>query len=84
MSSHDHDRGSCKELFARLSEYMDGELPQDVCAGFDGHFEDCPRCIRFMDSMKRAVRLVESMPCPELPHDLRQEILDAAEELGSE
>jgi anti-sigma factor (TIGR02949 family) len=82
--SHDQDRSSCIELFARLSEYMDGELPENVCAEFDGHFENCPRCIRFIDSMRRAVRHVESVPCPELPQDLRQSILDAASELKGE
>ncbi len=84
MPTHDHDRSGCKALFERLSEYMDGELPLEICAEFDGHFEDCPECVRFLASMRKAVRLVESLAPPELPPDLRREILEAAGGIGED
>ena len=78
MSRHEHDPAECRGLFERLSEYMDGELPESSCTRFEDHFRDCPRCVEFVKQMRRAVRLVESMPCPQLPDDLRRSLTEAA------
>jgi len=68
----------CRDLFARLSEYIDGELPEDVCSRFDRHIADCAPCVRFVESLRRAVRLVEAEGATGLPDDLRRDILEAA------
>lgn len=47
----------CGEFFARLSEYLDGELPPDRSAEFEAHLQDCPPCIAFVQSLKRSIRL---------------------------
>ena len=78
MTHQGHDRRECRSLFEKLSEYMDGELPESACTRFDEHFSDCPRCVRFVEQMRRAVRLVENMPCPELPDDVRRSLMAAA------
>jgi anti-sigma factor RsiW len=78
----DHDLRECRSLFEQLSEYMDGELRESACSRFDEHFKDCPRCVEFVEQMRRAVRLVEEMPCPKLPDDVRRSLLAAAESLS--
>jgi len=39
-----HDAGlsmTCRELFERLSEYLDGELSPDICQEISRHMEGC-------------------------------------------
>lgn len=52
---HSHKDPACLEVFARLSEYLDGELPAADCAEIEAHIADCPACIEFLDSLKRSV-----------------------------
>lgn len=46
---------ACLEVFARLSEYIDGELPDDDCALIEEHIADCPPCVEFLRNLKRSV-----------------------------
>ncbi len=81
MTHPKHDRLECRAMFEKLSEYMDGELKENACTRFDEHFRDCPRCVEFVEQMRRAVKLVEDMPCPRLPDDLRRSLIAAAESM---
>jgi len=47
----------CTQIFALLSEYLDGELPPATCEEFEAHFSGCPECIQFLDSLKRSKEL---------------------------
>ena len=78
-AGHVHGGPECVALFARLSEYMDGELDPAVCAGIDGHMADCEPCRRFLDSLRRAVAHVASLDAPELPENFKREIVSAYE-----
>jgi anti-sigma factor (TIGR02949 family) len=71
----------CREMFERLSDYLDGDLPLDVCERYARHIEGCSPCVRFVESLRRAVRLVERSPELKLPEDLRDEILASARRL---
>jgi anti-sigma factor RsiW len=74
---HVHGGPECVALFARLSEYLDGELDPAACTGIEGHMADCERCREFLESLRRAVAHVASMDSPELPENLKNEILSA-------
>ena len=37
----------CIEVLNRLSEYLDGELPEEVRAAIDRHLETCGQCESF-------------------------------------
>jgi len=74
---HVHGGPECVALFAKLSEYLDGELDPAACAGVDGHMADCERCREFLESLRRAVTHVASMEAPELPENFKRDILSA-------
>lgn len=76
---HVHGGPECVALFAKLSEYMDGELDPAVCAGIDEHMADCPPCRDFLVSLRRAVAYVASTNAPDLPDDLKRDIVSAYE-----
>ena len=77
--SRDHVHGGpeCLALFAKLSEYLDGELDPGACASVEGHMADCGRCREFLESLRRAVAHVTSMDPPELPENFKSDILSA-------
>lgn len=76
---HVHGGPECVALFAKLSEYMDGELDPAVCAGVEDHMADCAPCRDFLESLRRAVSYVATTKAPDLPDDLKREIVSAYE-----
>jgi len=60
-----------------LSEYLDGELDPSLCSGIETHLAECPPCQAFLESLRRTVRLVSSVPDPEIGEDVRREIREA-------
>ncbi|HUO61238.1 MAG TPA: sigma-70 family RNA polymerase sigma factor [Candidatus Acidoferrales bacterium] len=56
---------SCREMFAGLSEYLDGRLTDLNCERVEKHLQDCPPCVAFLEDLRRAVqRCRESrVPC---------------------
>jgi RNA polymerase sigma-70 factor (ECF subfamily) len=45
----------CRNLFAALSDYMDGLVDDGVCDEMERHIEDCEPCQAFLASLKDAV-----------------------------
>ena len=74
---HVHGGPECVALFARLSEYLDGELEPTACAGVEHHMADCSRCRDFLESLRRAVAHVATVDARELPENLKRDILSA-------
>lgn len=52
----------CKRMFGLLSEYLDGELPENVCEQIGEHIEACPPCIVFLESLKKTKVLGSAVP----------------------
>lgn len=80
MKQHEHN-AECKEVFARLSEYLDQELPAENCEEIRAHLADCPPCIEFLNSLKKTVNLCHECeggekPAP-LSGDARERLLAA-------
>jgi len=69
----------CRQLFEKLSEYIDGELDLGDCARIEGHLGDCPPCQEFLASLRRTVALIERLPRPTLTGEQRREICSAYE-----
>jgi hypothetical protein len=61
-------------MFARLSEYVDGELPPDLCAEFVRHFEACLPCEGFTRTLRLTIELCRELPPKPLPEPLRLEL----------
>jgi RNA polymerase sigma-70 factor (ECF subfamily) len=68
----------CKEVFAKLSQYLDLELPEDACHDVEHHLEGCPPCIEFAESLRKTIDLCHhfepsAMPAP-LSEQARQDL----------
>jgi len=71
----------CKDIFALLSEFLDEELPDDICHEMDAHIQGCLPCVQFVESLKKSIQLTrccksEEQPRP-LPDEARDELLAA-------
>ena len=64
-------------MFARLSEYLDGELDPEICTGIEDHMEDCPPCQAFLESLRRTVDLARELPEHEIPEEMIRELVEA-------
>ncbi len=51
----------CRELFASLSEYLDGQLKPDTCDKMRTHIEGCPACVAFLRDLRAAIDRCRSM-----------------------
>lgn len=69
---------NCDEVRNRLSEYLDGELTPLERSELASHIERCPACASELDTIKRTVELVRSLPrlCapPKLAPELKRRV----------
>lgn len=54
----------CSEIFANLSEYMDGRLEPKSCDQMKTHIEACPACLAFIRDLKSAIDRSRSLQIP--------------------
>jgi RNA polymerase sigma-70 factor (ECF subfamily) len=68
----------CRQLFAALSDYMDGVIDNAMCDEMDRHLHDCEPCNAFLASLRSAVAQCHSYAprCDERrAEELRKELL---------
>jgi anti-sigma factor RsiW len=65
---------SCQQIFALLSEYLDAELPPDVCEKLSGHISGCAPCVEFVQSLRQSVELCRQFRPDALPPPLADEV----------
>lgn len=76
---HEHNNFErCRELAEQLNDYLDGELPEDLCAELDVHLADCPDCSVVLDTLGRTVQILRKLDIapPPLPADLEARLLE--------
>jgi anti-sigma factor (TIGR02949 family) len=65
--SHDGTSMTCRELFDRLSEYVDGELSQELCEKIRNHMDGCDPCVNFAKTLKTTADLCRRLPSQPIP-----------------
>ena len=61
---HHHDSRQCRELFERMSEYLDNELDDAGVRIFEEHLHQCLSCQACLETLKRTIALCRSLPSP--------------------
>ena len=70
---HEHD--NCRQLLGSLSEYVDGELSDELCSMLERHMEDCEDCRIVVDTLQKTVDIYHITAETEvLPGDIRQRL----------
>lgn len=65
-----HDRSSCREMLDQLSDYVDGELGEALCAQLEAHLAGCPDCRVMVDTLRRTIVLYRTQAPADLPQDV--------------
>lgn len=56
----------CRQIFANLSEYLDGAMAPEGCDRMRRHIEACPTCVAFIQDLKQAIDRCRSLDvCPD-------------------
>lgn len=71
MSAHDPE---CAGIFARLSEYLDGELTPEESARFEEHIAACAHCVEFVGSLKKSIEAAHGFHSPAAPEHVPAEV----------
>ncbi|MCS6817259.1 MAG: sigma-70 family RNA polymerase sigma factor [Blastocatellia bacterium] len=73
---------SCREMFERLSEYLDGELELDLCQHLESHLRDCAPCAAFLNTLRKTIELCRSYAADEkmtIPPEEKEKLRAALE-----
>ena len=54
----------CRDLFANLSEYLDGRVEPLTCEQMREHIEACPSCVAFLRDLRAAIDRCRSLEIP--------------------
>ncbi len=57
MSQITSQSSLCKELMTRLSEYIDGELEENLCREIEKHLAGCENCRILVSTSRKTVEL---------------------------
>jgi RNA polymerase sigma-70 factor (ECF subfamily) len=55
---------ACRDLFANLSEYLDGRVEPLACEQMRTHIEACPSCVAFLRDLRNAIDRCRSLEFP--------------------
>ncbi len=66
-----HDHSQCRGMLSDLSEYIDGELDEDLCEEIDRHLSECGNCRVMVDTLRKTVILYREMGHEEVPADAK-------------
>ena len=72
--SHDGMSMTCRELFERLSEYVDGELSQELCGEIRKHMDGCDPCVHFARTLKTTAELCGRLPSQPIPAEVAADL----------
>jgi len=55
---------ACRDIFANLSEYLDGRVEPASCEQMQAHIEACPACVAFLRDLRAAIDRCRSLEVP--------------------
>jgi anti-sigma factor (TIGR02949 family) len=74
--SHKHP-ATCKDLLGNLSDYIDGELSDDLCQELQRHMAGCENCRVVFDTMTKTIYLYKvNVQETEVPADVRGRLFE--------
>ena len=76
---------TCEELYGRLTELDEGNLPPDVCAEVDQHLATCAGCQQIRQDLQDLSRLCREAAAPStMPPEVRSRIASLLAAPGNE
>jgi RNA polymerase sigma-70 factor (ECF subfamily) len=64
----------CKDLLNQLSEYVDGELDETLCAEIENHMAGCPDCRAVVNTLEKTIELYRTAGHVDVPSDVEERL----------
>ena len=61
----------CSDVINSISDYLDAEAAQELCAELEAHFAECPQCRIQIDTVRKTISLFRSEASHECPEQVR-------------
>ena len=71
----------CKQIFAALSQYLDGDLPAKHCRDLERHLKDCKPCLAYLENLKTTIQACRKLRVTKIPRPsarVRRALAEAA------
>jgi anti-sigma factor RsiW len=65
---------NCRHMLGDLSDYLDGEASEELCAEIEQHMAHCEDCRVVVDTLHKTVVLYRDLPQPALPAGARDRL----------
>jgi predicted anti-sigma-YlaC factor YlaD len=70
-----HRHEECRQLLNSLSDYVDGDLQQELCDEIELHMKDCDNCRIVVDTLSKTISLYQTSSDPAIvPEEVRQRL----------
>ena len=66
---------TCREFVELVTDYLEGALPATERARFEAHLADCDACPRYLEQMRRTIRLAGALTEDRITPAAREELL---------
>jgi anti-sigma factor RsiW len=64
----------CRHLLGHLSDYVDGDLGQTMCAEIERHLGGCRNCRVVVDTLRQTVMLYQSHGSDSIPDNVEERL----------
>jgi hypothetical protein len=61
---------SCADFLAEVSNYVEGEVADELRAQLEFHLSHCRSCTVLVDSTRKTIRILTDADCFDLPSDV--------------
>lgn len=61
---------SCADFLAQLSDYVEGDVADELRAQLEMHLSHCRSCTILVDSTRKTIRILTDAECFELPDNV--------------
>ena len=71
---------NCRHLLSSLSDFVDGELSDDLCQEIESHMAGCENCQIVVNTLQKTVDLFQkTSEKPEIPPDVKDRLIKRLE-----
>ena len=65
----------CKQLVELVTDYLEGRLPPDQRASFEGHIAECGGCRTYLAQMRETIHLTGTLSEDDISAEAENELL---------
>ncbi len=67
---------TCQSFLDDLSDYIDGEVAEEIRVTFEAHLAKCPNCWVVFDETQRTVEIVKGFDCHPMSEKVKDRLME--------